>query len=114
MSYQERLSRHETAEDIAHKALRKSPLAMNIYTWLSNRMSDIDQKTKPIPWETLMMQFGSRLSRCRDFRKVFLGALNAVKEVYPAAEVEVSDAGVSLLPSPTHVESQKIYGERNE
>ena len=94
-----------------YKALRKSPLAMDTYTWLTYRMSYTDRKTKPIPWEALMMQFGSGFSSDdpgqarRDFRKAFLVALTAVKKIYPAAEVEVSEAGVSLLPSPTHVES---------
>lgn len=96
-----------------YKGLRKSrsPLAMDVYTWLTYRMSYTDRKTKPIPWEALMMQFGSGFSGSdpgqarRDFRKAFLVALSAVKKFYPAADVEVLESGLVLLPSPTHVES---------
>ncbi|MDR0440940.1 MAG: hypothetical protein LBI59_08175 [Candidatus Accumulibacter sp.] len=98
----------------AYKALRASPLAMDVYTWLTYRMSYTNRKTRPIRWEALMMQFGSgygldseeiqqQQQAVRNFKRGFLRALKMVHLVYPLARVEVSDAGLSLIPSPTHV-----------
>lgn len=92
----------------AYKALRNSPLAMDVYTWLTYRMSYTQRRTRPIRWESLMMQFGSGYNTSveqavRDFKKAFLRALKTVLVVYPQAGVEVSDSGLLLLPSRPHV-----------
>jgi hypothetical protein len=96
----------------AYKALRGSPLAMDIYTWLTYRMSYTVRKTNPIRWEALMMQFGSGYSSGedqgkRDFKKSFLRALKPVQLIYPEANLEIHENGIVLLPSPTHVEKNK-------
>lgn len=90
----------------AYKALRGSPLAMDIYTWLTYRMSYIQKRSQPIRWEALMMQFGSGYTTeqaVRDFKKNFLKALKLVLIVYPKANIEVQETGLVLLPSPPHV-----------
>lgn len=90
----------------AYKALRGSPLAMDVYSWLTYRMSYTQARTKPIRWEALMMQFGSNFTSeqaVRDFKKAFLKALKMVQVVYPQATVCVADQGLILFPSPTHV-----------
>jgi hypothetical protein len=93
----------------AYKALRGSPLAMDVYTWLTYRMSYTEHRSRPIRWEALMGQFGSGYSTPRavlDFKKAFLKALKAVQIVYPRANVQIADNGVILLPSPPHVPRQ--------
>lgn len=93
----------------AYKALRGSPLAMDVYTWLTYRLSRITKQSRPMPWESLMFQFGSQFNpddpgqAKRDFKKGFLQALKAVEIVYPAARTRLDDAGLVLLPSPTHI-----------
>jgi hypothetical protein len=93
----------------AYKALRGSPLAMDIYTWLTYRMSYTQKRSRPIPWESLMYQFGSGFNLAdldqavRNFRKGFLKALQAVLVVYPQANVEIAEKGLVLLPSRPHV-----------
>lgn len=94
----------------AYKALRGSPLAMDVYTWLTYRMSYTERRTRPIRWEALMGQFGSNYTTLRavlDFKKAFLHALKTVLVVYPLANVEVTDNGIILLPSPPHVSKQR-------
>jgi len=93
----------------AYKALRGSPLAMDIYTWLTYRMSYTERRTRPIRWEALMGQFGSNYETPRavlDFKRGFLKALKTVQIVYPRANVEIADKGLVLLPSPPHVQQQ--------
>lgn len=93
----------------AYKSLRGSPLAMDVYTWLTYRMSYTQRRTRPIPWESLMYQFGSGFNLAdigqavRNFRKAFLQALQTVLIVYPQAEVEIKENGLVLLPSRPHV-----------
>lgn len=71
----------------AYKALRGSPMAMDVYTWLTYRMSYTHRRTKPMRWESLMMQFGSNFNTedmgqaVRDFRKGFLKSLQLVLTV---------------------------------
>lgn len=96
----------------AYKVLRGSPLSMDIYTWLTYRMSYTHRRGHPIPWEALMHQFGSSFSTerdqaVRDFKKNFLRALKPVLIVYPQAKVEVVDNGLVLLPSPPHIAPAK-------
>ncbi|MEP6606515.1 MAG: replication protein RepA, partial [Nitrosospira sp.] len=93
----------------AYKALRGSPLAMDVYTWLTYRMSYTDRRTRPIPWEALMGQFGSNYDTQRavlDFKRAFIKALKAVQIVYPRANVQLADNGIILIPSPPHVPRQ--------
>jgi hypothetical protein len=97
----------------AYKALRVSPLAMDVYTWLTYRMSYTQRRSHPIAWALLMMQFGCGYGTepdqaVRDFKKAFLKALKLVLAVYPQARVEVSAAGVVLLPSRPHVLPQPL------
>lgn len=90
----------------AYKGLRGSPLAMDIYTWMTYRLSYTQRATRPIPWEALMGQFGSSYtteSATRDFKKAFLNALKAVQIVYPAGKIQVQENGLVLLPSKPHV-----------
>ena len=93
----------------AYKALRGSALAMDIYAWLTYRMSYLRQQSLPIPWEALMFQFGTGFKAdrgpqaVRDFRRDFLRALKTVLLVYPTAQVSYTSSGLVLQPSAPHV-----------
>lgn len=107
--YDECIDRPVPIDMRAYRALRRAPLAMDIYTWLTYRLFYVNKRTRPIPWEALMGQFGSNYSSPRavlDFKKGFLKALKLVLVTYPNARIEVTDKGLVLLPSPTHVPRQ--------
>ncbi len=91
---------------VAMKALRHSPLALDIYVWLTHRMSYLSKRTT-IPWISLSGQFGAGYARneqgLRDFRRAFLRELKHVVTIYGDAKVSASEAGLVLYPSPTHV-----------
>lgn len=86
----------------ALKALKRSPLALDLYAWLTYRMSYL-HKTAEIPWIALAAQFGSDYGRLRDFRSAFVSELRKVMVVYPQARVLPTDTGLRLQPSPTHI-----------
>ncbi|MDA8417157.1 MAG: replication protein RepA [Betaproteobacteria bacterium] len=89
----------------ALKALKRSPMALDIYLWLTFRNSYLKASTV-ITWDQLQMQFGAEYGRSRDFKEAFSDALRKVLVVYPAAKIVTNDRGILISPSPTHVSKQ--------
>ncbi len=86
----------------AIKALKRSPMALDIYSWLTYRMSYLE-KQACIPWKLLELQFGAEYKRTRAFKEKFLEQLRKVQAVYPEARLEGSDRGLLLKPSRPHI-----------
>jgi hypothetical protein len=90
----------------ALRALKGSALRLDIYMWLTYRMSYLRRRSE-VPWASLRFQFGSQMANTRSgrfaFQRDFEKHLSRVLAVYPEANVEVSPQGVVLLPSRTHV-----------
>lgn len=86
----------------AIKALKRSPMALDIYNWLTYRMSYLKRPTV-IPWAGVSMMLGSNYSEPRDFKKAFLYELRKVLVVYPQVKAEALDDGLLIKPSPTHI-----------
>src|SRR5581483_1955047 len=70
--------------------LRGSALRLDIYTWLTYRLSYL-RKPTTVPWESLAFQFGGHNARTRRFKETFLRQLAVVQLVYPTAKVEPTD-----------------------
>ena len=87
-------------------ALKRSPMALDIYSWLTYRMSYLKKQTE-IPWEAFQTQFGAGSPETtqgqRDFKKNFLKHLRSVLVVYPEANVAEGSYGLLLKPSKSHV-----------
>lgn len=101
------ITEHPIPVDIrAIMALKASPLALDIYVWLTYRMSYLRRKTT-IPWAGLRGQFGAGYAMddqgLRNFRRAFLRELAKVVVIYPRCNVEDSERGLVLSPSPTHI-----------
>ncbi len=89
----------------ALRLLRGSPMRLDLYTWLTYRMSYL-RKRSTISWEQLLLQFGSSAETRggrHKFTKDFTDHLARVLVVYPEARVDVTDTGLVLYPSPPHV-----------
>jgi len=86
----------------ALKTLKRSPLALDIYCWLTYRLSYLRKPTE-IPWAVLQMQFGADYTHTRQFKAAFLLHLRAVHVLYPEANVEEGEKGLLLKPSKPHV-----------
>lgn len=92
----------------ALKALKRSPLALDIYIWLTFRTSYIQAGTC-ITWDQLQGQFGSDYKLGRQFKAAFTDALRKVRVVYPGADVSTTDTGIMLQPGETSV-PKKLRG----
>ena len=85
------------------RAIKKSPLALDIYAWLTYRMSYLKRKTT-IPWAALALQFGADYTRLRAFKENFLEQLRVVKLLYCHARFSTeSERGLTLYPSRPQV-----------
>jgi hypothetical protein len=88
------------------KKLKRSPLALDIYCWLTYRLSYL-KKTTIISWATLKLQFGANYSEGlqgeRNFKKAFLRELHKVNVFYPKANFECLEEGLSLKESKPHI-----------
>ena len=91
----------------AFKVLRGAPMAMDIYTWLTYRMSYSTKASRLIRYELLQGQFGTGMAENQrgrwNFKRDFQKNLELVKTVYPQVKIKVEDNGLILLPSAPHV-----------
>ena len=87
----------------AIRQLQRSPLAIDLYVWLTFRMSYLKKPTL-IPWKSLEAQFGSDYSRLRDFRSHAVTQIESVIRVYPTVRIRQTEAGLRLDASPPHVQ----------
>jgi hypothetical protein len=91
----------------ALKMLKHSPMALDIYCWLTYRMSYLENVSKPIPWGLLQMQFGSTYADSpqgrQGFKRNFKKQLKAVYLAYSQLKIDLNDIGLVLKPSPPHI-----------
>lgn len=111
--YEEIINRPVPVDFRMLQALRRSPLQIDIYVWLTYRFSYLRKPTM-IHWNLLSNQFGSNYASdaqgMRDFKKQFLKALHVVTVMYQTAKVELCNDGILLKPSKTHVLSRSNKG----
>ncbi|MGB5658919.1 MAG: replication protein RepA [Thermoanaerobaculia bacterium] len=100
--YQEIAKRPVPIDFRTLKALR-SPLAMDIYGWLTYRMSYLERPSKTIPWRALQSQFGCDYTRTHTFKERFVDKVRQVLLLYPEARLTIRRSGIILRPSPTHI-----------
>ena len=102
-SFYREITEHPVPIDMrAINALKRSPMALDVYSWLTYRNS-YAKKASTIPWGLLAGQFGSEYAQARQFKAAFLDALKKVGLVYEGARFEVTDSGLIVKPSPTHI-----------
>jgi len=84
----------------------RSPLAMDVYVWMTYRYNTLERLTN-ISWRQMQMQIGSGYPQTTrgslDFKQNFKKQIAAVSELYPSAKFKINDNGILLIPSPTHI-----------
>lgn len=99
--YDEIINRPVPLDLRALSSLKSSSLALDIYCWLTYRMSYLKHPTE-IPWELLAKQFGSHYTELKDFKKNFLIQLRKVLMIYNPNIAE-GEIGILLKPSKPHI-----------
>jgi len=85
----------------ALRALKRSPLALDLYAWATHKALAVARKGKPqfIPWRGLMVQFGADYADPKDFKKKAQDALRKIQVVYPGLKLGPADGGLLVLPT---------------
>lgn len=103
-------------EENAVRQIANNSMALDLYCWLAYRLHALTEAT-PIGWRALHQQFGRGVKRLDHFKDQFKETLALATAVYPDAEVEVHERGVTLRPSrpPVAANSPRvpIIGSRN-
>lgn len=100
--FREIMARPVPVDMRALRALRGSPVRLDLYTWLTYRLASLEHE-RLYPWDALHSQFGAGYGRLRAFRSAFSRHLAAVRLVYPHARLRLDTAGLRLLPSAPSV-----------
>ncbi len=88
--------------DFRHlKALKNSPLTLDLYAWATHKAFAAQQtgKSQFGPWGALATQFGADYTRSRDFRAQAVSSLRKIQNVYEGLKLELSETGITVLAS---------------
>jgi hypothetical protein len=85
----------------ALKALKRSPLALDLYAWATHKAHSVYRKGRPqfVPWIALAGQFGADYASHRDFKTKAKAALRKIEAVFPTLRLQDAVGGVVVLPS---------------
>jgi hypothetical protein len=86
----------------ALRALKRSPLALDLYALISYRAFVIVQKNLPpqfISWEQLSRQLGTDYGDLKDFKKEANAALRKIAAVYPGLIITKAKGGFTIHAS---------------
>lgn len=89
--------------------LSHSAMALDLYTWLAQRLHRIKSGTPALlPWSAVQDQFGQGYDRMQDFKRFFARVLKQVYIVYPEARFLLDEKGMHLWNSPPPVTRKLI------
>lgn len=91
----------------ALSALKRSPLALDLYAWATYKTFSLSQHNKTeqfIPWKSFMAQLGAEYSNPMNFKRKAKQAFKKVRAVYPGLDMEDAEGGVIIKNGKTAVE----------
>jgi Plasmid encoded RepA protein len=98
------ITAHPVPADMrALRVLKQSPLALDLYAWVTYRAHRVNQAAKPVivTWRQLQQQLGADFSDNREFARKLKGALAKVLALYPHLRIEVVRGGLQIYPGPS-------------
>jgi hypothetical protein len=89
----------------ALRALKRSPLALDLYAWLTYTafVATKMRKSRVVPWEGLHAQMGAEYAALRMFRVNVRLALKKIQLVYPELKLDLTADGMTIHPSRTAI-----------
>ncbi|GBQ99303.1 plasmid replication initiator [Acetobacter nitrogenifigens DSM 23921 = NBRC 105050] len=108
--YFEQLKKHPVpVHEAAVRAISNNSAALDAYVWLAYRLHVLE-KPKMVTWAALKAQFGPGYKELFHFKSKWQKPLSLALAVYPTANVEVTDQGLILRPSPAPVSPKRLTG----
>jgi hypothetical protein len=98
----------------ALRALKRSPLALDLYNWSTHKALSVARKGQSqfIPWIGLMRQFGTDYKDPKDFRKKAIAALKKIEAVYPGLKLQDAEGGIVVHSSSRPAVPYKASAKR--
>jgi len=90
----------------ALSALKRSPLALDLYAWATYKTFSLSQHKKTeqfISWRSFMAQLGAEYSNPMDFKRKAKFAFKKVTSVYPGLDMEAAEGGFIIKKGLTAV-----------
>ncbi len=101
----------------AHCALKKSPLALDLYAWATYKTYAVNRSGKegqPVPWRSLQKQLGCDYANPRHFKAAAKIAVRKVQVVFPGFHVDEyldeHGGGLIVKRGTTSVSRRKATG----
>lgn len=84
----------------ALRAFKRSPLAIDLYTWANYRNFSVSQKGEEqfIPWRGLQQQMGANYADLYDFRKKVIKVIKTIAVLSPNLNIEFNKDGIVFIP----------------
>lgn len=104
--YQAVISSPVPLDKRALRALKRSPLALDLYAWATYKTFSLDQHKRTeqfIPWRSFMIQLGAEYGDPKDFKKKAKEAFKKVQVVYPGLNMEEADGGFIIKKGQTAI-----------
>jgi len=102
-------------DERALAGLSHSAMALDLYTWLAQRLHRIPPKQPQfLAWAALKEQFGAGLGQMNNFKRKFRLALGQVLAFYPAAKLEGDGQGLTLYNSAPPVKKRLVLVDKPE
>jgi Plasmid encoded RepA protein len=92
----------------ALNALKKSPLALDLYAWSTYTTYSANKTNKPrsVSWDLLHKQFGGDYAEVRNFQTKAMQTFKKIRAVYPDLTLETVKGGIKILPGGTAILSK--------
>jgi hypothetical protein len=92
----------------ALKALKRSPLALDLYAWISYKSWNVTRLKKPqaVPWELLHAQLGADYAELRNFKLKATAAIRKIIDVQPEFRIALSPGTIQLRPCANVIEAK--------
>ena len=98
--------------------LRKSPLAMDLYTWLTYRQAVrwrmTDTRPLVVPWKALHDQFGASYKQTKHFAAEARKQLKLIGALWPELDYETPRGRLKVFLCPPHIGSKPGSRSANE
>ena len=91
----------------ALRALKSSPLALDLYAFLTHRVFNL-KTPQFVPWKGLQEQVGTDYASVDEFARYAKSTLKKVQGVYPNLKVQPIKGGFYVYPSPVAVPAKLV------
>jgi hypothetical protein len=95
----------------ALRALKRSPLALDLYAWLALEAFKAHKagNLRFVAWDLLHEQFGGDYSDMKNFAREARKALRKIQAVYPRLKIDTKRGGITIFPKSLPAITPRVH-----